>query len=102
MNIKIISIKIGYLTYTVKKMTKELSTAKRMYGYIDHGEQAIYIEEGLSSERYKEVLLHEIMHGVYIQWVDEDKKEEESIVTQMTNGLITVFKDNPKLKEILF
>lgn len=95
------NIKIGFLTYKLKTMNKEMALAKNVYGYINHVDQIIYIEEGLSSQRYKEVLLHEILHGVYSQWIVESKTEEEEVVTKMANGLSTVFNDNPKLKNIL-
>lgn len=45
-----------------------------------------------------EVLIHECLHAVWEQRVDEvaDKKEEEAIVTAFGVGLATLFVDNPK------
>lgn len=94
-------IKIGFLTYTVGTMDKQVAQAKRAFGYINHAAQTIELEAGLSKERYREVLLHEIVHGVYAAW-DIQPGAEEDTVTKVSNGLATVFMDNPKLKEILF
>ena len=97
-----VKIKVGFLTYKVEAIPKEVADAKGVYGYVNHTKQIIRVDEELSAERYKEVLLHEILHTVYNMWGINDGEQEEEIVNKMGNGLATVFRDNPKLKEILF
>jgi len=67
-------VKIGFMTYIVLFDTKELSMIDRDYG---DGEVAsgrivfekgmIYIQEDMEAMHEKEVVLHEVSHGVNFQ-----------------------------------
>lgn len=97
-------IKIGSLTYAVVPMLPEVANATGIYGKINHQAQKIWIQSDISDERAKEVLLHELIHGCFHQWVPDNSPQwtEESITSAIGYGLSTIFKDNPKLKEMLF
>ena len=96
-------IKVGCLTYTVKDMPSEVANANGIYGRVDHQAQIIYLQEDMSPERRREVLLHELLHSTFHQWVPDGVAwNEEMIVSHVGYGLSTIFRDNPKLKEILF
>ena len=46
--------------------------------------------------------MHEILHAVVYQWnIELGEKEEETLVNSLTNGLVTVFVDNPDLMDYL-
>lgn len=94
-------IQIGCLGYDIREIDKELADASKIYANIDHTTQIISLQKGLTPERYKESLLHEVLHGVINQWLP-DCKGEEKIVTAVCYGLLCVLKANPKLKDILF
>ena len=94
-------IKIGCLTYVVKEIDEQLADARDIYGNINHNEQVISLRKNLSKERRKEVLLHEVMHGICNQWLDLKTEEEEKFVEAVSYGLACVFRDNPKLKDAI-
>lgn len=103
-------VKVAHLTYNVKGIDRGDANIAGIYGYTDHSTQTIGIEEGLSKERRKEILLHEILHAVYYHFLSSmnndpdnpDKNLEEKIVTAMGRGLSSVFQNNQHLKKELF
>lgn len=74
------------------------------YGLCSHQDLTIKIEKKFpSEEKRKEVLLHEVIHGVidmYDIQVPEDKME--SLVVVLARGMMQVFQDNPELVKELF
>ena len=82
-------------------MDSELADAQNIYGNINHTKQIISLHKDLSKERRKEVLLHEVIHGVCNQWLDMKSEEEEKFVEAVAYGLACVLKDNPKLKDAI-
>ena len=96
-------LKIGFLTYTVEDFEKKEADVRGVYGTHNSAEQKIKIDKNISKERYKETLLHELLHACWNQWVTtEGDMKEEDVVCALAIGLATVFKDNPELKKILF
>ena len=56
-------------------------------------------EQGVS---HANTLLHEILHAIIYQWnIDLGEKAEEHLVNGLTNGLTTIFVDNPQLLDYL-
>ena len=99
-------LKIGFLTYKIVDLPKEESVERAIFGMQNAQTQRIRIDASASVERRREVLLHEIIHAVYDQWMPEqvDLKDmsEETIVNALAIGLTTVFNENPLLKKDLF
>ena len=99
-------LKIGFLTYDIVDWNKTSAHEAHCFGTQNAQTQRIKIDAGASDERKREVLLHEVIHAVYDQWMPEqvDLKDmtEETIVSAMAIGLTTVFNENPLLKKDLF
>lgn len=93
------TIKIGYKKYILEVNDKVWNRQTESYGQFLSKEGIIAIsseEEGISQAN---TLIHEILHGIVYQWgleLDLDTKEEK-VVNALSNGLSTVFMDNPWL-----
>lgn len=77
------------------------------YGTTHHHRQKIFIEPTETQQKKEAVLIHELMHVIWVSaglHLRYDEKEanykglEEQIVTVMSNGLYAVLKDNDLLK----
>lgn len=68
------SLKILGQIHTIK-IEDEISRSNLLNGMIDHDNQIIYIRKSLPDEKKKEVLLHEVIHGIS-EALDMDLKEE--------------------------
>lgn len=91
------SIKIGYRDYKLEKWKQTVASANEAQGQFFSKEGVIGYtsdEEGVS---HANTILHEIIHGVIYQWNIDVGEKEEAIVNGITNGLTTVFVDNPDL-----
>ena len=97
-------LKIGFLTYSVEDFGPKEAELRGVYGTHSPQTQKIKIDSNSTKERLKEVLLHEILHGVWSQWLGgfESEMKEEEVVSALAQGLMTVFVDNPGLKKELF
>lgn len=68
------SLKILGQVYTLE-VVDEISRSDPLNGMIDHDNQIIYIRKSLPEEKKKEVLLHEVIHGIS-EALDMDLKEK--------------------------
>ena len=88
-------IKIGYSDYKIIDNDDE-----NLDGQFIHRDKTITITPFLSSSDRLNILLHEILHGVWLHWgIEEtikDKNAQEAIITSIANGLTTVIRDNPQ------
>lgn len=89
------SVRIGYRTYQVqlvKRVDKDDS-----YGSCSTHSGIIKIREKQNSEEKANTIIHEVLHGI---WHDKviglSDSTEEKIVTALSNGLISLMRDNPK------
>ena len=57
------------------EIVDEISRSNLLNGMIDHDNQIIYIRKSLPAEKKKEVLLHEVIHGIS-EALDMDLKEK--------------------------
>ena len=91
------NIKIGYKNYKLEEWKQTVASANEAQGQFFSKEGIIGYtsdEEGVS---HANTILHEILHGIIYQWNVDVGEKEEAIVNGLTNGLITVFVDNPDL-----
>lgn len=99
-------LKIGFLTYDVIDWEKTSAAEAHCFGMQNAQTQRIKIDAAASDERRREVLLHEILHAIFDQWMPEQVElqhmTEETIVSSLAIGLTTVFNENPSLKKDLF
>lgn len=68
------SLKILGQVHTIE-VVDEISKSDLLNGMIDHDNQIIYIRKSLPTEKKKEVLLHEVIHGIS-EALDMDLKEK--------------------------
>jgi hypothetical protein len=85
-------VRIGGKDYDIIKTN--LAFTDSLQGQISYGELKIRLEESLPKQNEEEVLLHEIIHGVFNHMCIE---QDEELVTKLANGLYQVLKDNPSL-----
>ena len=95
-------IKVGYREYKLEEWKQTVASANEAQGQFFSKEGVIgYVttEKGVS---HANTILHEIMHAIIYQWnIELGEKEEEHLVNALSNGLTTVFVDNPKLIDYL-
>ena len=95
-------IKVGYKEYKLEEWKQTVASANEAQGQFFSKEGVIgYVttENGVS---HAKTILHEIMHAIIYQWnIELGEKEEEHLVNALSNGLTTVFVDNPKLMDYL-
>ena len=91
-------IKVGYRDYKLEEWKQTVASANEAHGQFFSKEGVIGYtveEKGVS---HANTILHEIMHAIIYQWnIELGEKEEEHLVNALSNGLTTVFVDNPKL-----
>jgi hypothetical protein len=96
-------IKIGYAEFKVRHI------ARKSEKTVDMGEMEFvpnHVIRLFGKQENSELansLFHEILHGInYVFDVPfKNVKEEEKYVRHTTNGMMTVFKDNPELLDLL-
>ena len=91
------SIKIGYKDYQFDFWPETFESTEEAQGEFIPTAQKIGLKEStIPSRAGVNTLLHEILHGIFYQYGLEHR-DEENLVTTLSNGLTTVFVDNPWL-----
>ena len=85
-------IRISYADYPVSAMQ-----LPHILGDIQYNPKSIQLHNTLEVDTEAEVLLHEILHGVYYHKSLDIGDCEERVVNSLADGLIQVFKDNKGL-----
>lgn len=96
------SLQLGPYTYIVEALDPVEAEASNCRGRILHHEGRIQLLMTHSEDRIKETLFHELLHAAYITGDIQEDATEEEVVEPLAKELMTYFKQNPKLKDILF
>lgn len=72
----------------------------KLFGNIDFETMTINVWKGLHPQVVPQVILHEIVHGILRNAGYEDHSEE--LINAITNGLISLSRDNPSLVHFNF
>jgi ABC-type Fe3+/spermidine/putrescine transport system ATPase subunit len=96
------AIKIGNYLYTVCDMDRKQACDDQMYARISFNKLEIAVDMEHCDSRIRTSLLHEILHGIWNNYCLEEKDCEERIVSVLSNGIMHVFSDNPKLFDFIF
>jgi len=95
-------IKVGYKDITIDLVRSDFSKQTDCYGEYQIRANKIEIQQDLTSTDFANTLFHEIIHAVVNEHsltvdgnVLSNDTNEEIVVNSITNGLMTVFKDNP-------
>lgn len=88
-------IKIGYQTYTLKRNDKILSDMG-ILGRCHKNLQRIEYCGEFPVDTVKDTVIHEVLHAIWHNYLDQGEVDEETAVTMMAHGLTQVARDNPK------
>ena len=95
-------IKVGYKEYKLEEWKQTVANAGDAHGQFFSKEGVIGYTAEESGVSHANTLLHEIIHAIIYQWnIELGEKEEEHLVNGVTNGLTSVFVDNPELMDYL-
>lgn len=96
-------VKIDHLIFDIK--VDPIVKRNNLLGEVDYESQTIRLKPDQKPDALKEVLLHEILHVIFgnrgIREVSNENWNEEFLVYTLAVGLITVFKENPKISNYL-
>lgn len=92
------SIRIGGIDYEVKIIPDLRDGDKKLDGCIRYGDCEILLEETLSSQMKHQVLLHEIVHGIFTTL---GRELDENAVDAVAHMLLQILRDNPGLAEVI-
>lgn len=91
MNIK--QIKILATDYQIEEV-EQIDKYERLLGQIEYIEQKIKIDKNISEDMKKEVLIHEIFHGILEKLGYIELNEDEQKVQSIASTLYSVLKEN--------
>ena len=95
-------VKVGYKDIDIDLVRSDFTKQTDCYGEYQHRANKIEIQKDLTPTDFANTLLHEILHAVVYEHsltcdgnVLSVDTNEEIVVNSITNGLMTVIKDNP-------
>ena len=84
-------------TYTVLFQPQQIHDGKDYnWGMCDNEKQIIQVWRGLTPQRQRQVLVHEIIHAIF-ELMAIEQGNEENVCDCVSLGLVVVLKDNPWL-----
>jgi hypothetical protein len=95
------AVNILGLTYAIESSLC-ISKDEYLLGRIDFIEQRIQIDAGLSDEKRRVVLLHEIIHGILEANGFAEENQNEHLIQSLATALVQVFAGNGELLRFLF
>ena len=93
------SVKIGYRVYKIVEWTASQGAAANKYGECSHVMREIRVDLTHGMREGANTLLHEIVHAICSVWYQSENDKEERTVSLISNGLSTVWVDNPDVME---
>jgi len=101
-------IKVGYKDITIEFIRSDFAKQTDSYGEYHHRANKIEIQQDLTPQDFANTLLHEVIHAVAYEMsltqegnILSKDSNEEIVVNSITNGLLTVIKDNSWFLKIL-
>lgn len=91
-------VKIGWRVYNIE-LDEHRGTEQGgdLYGQINYEQNKIYLYDKQDEDNMNVTLLHEILHGIGYLIGDVDFRQDEGLITALSENLYQVMKDNPKL-----
>jgi len=85
------SFRVGSVDYTVA-ITPKIAALDCSWGKVSYGNTSIELADGLSEERLKNVLIHELTHAIFHEagFIEHD----EDMINRVGNVLAQVLRDN--------
>ena len=95
-------IKIGYRDYKLEEWKQTVASANEATGQFFSKEGVIGYAKDENGVAHANTIIHELIHAIVYQWnIELEDKVEETVATTLSNGLTTIFVDNPKLLDYL-
>lgn len=95
------SAKIGPFVVPIVYDASQLISDEDASGEWQGQAMRIVIQEDLSEDATRQIVLHEILHGCVAVAEEPDEPSEEAYVRIFSGGLLGVLRDNPKLTQWL-
>ena len=91
-------IRIGPIDYTVEYIQDLRDGDRKLDGWFHFASSRILIDESLSEQARRQVLWHEIIHGLFFLAGELPTPErKEDFIDALASGVMNVIRDNPEL-----
>lgn len=103
-------VKVGYKDIKIKYVRPDYKKWEMTdcFGEYDYRQNIIHIQHDLCGQERANTIIHEIMHAaVQVSGLNQEKaalekdEHEEAVVNQLTNVMMSVFRDNDWIVEML-
>lgn len=90
-------VKIGWRVYTVEVCDNLEFENEEAMGSFQVANHTIKISSEIGYEEQVCTLIHEILHGIFLNGGQEDARCDEGIIECVASGMYQLLRDNPKL-----
>lgn len=87
------TINILGLEYKIEEV-EQVDKNQRLFGEIDYVNQIIKVEKDLTTDKKIEVLIHEIIHGIFEALSFEEENKNEHLTQALACSLYQILKSN--------
>jgi len=93
-------IKVNHVDYYVLPLGAE--STEEAVGWHQPKEQTIYIDPGHPPSEQVRILFHELIHAFWWAYnLTEEMRDEEKVCDALESPLAALFRDNPRLGQII-
>lgn len=85
--------KIGGQYYRIERLT-DLTISTGNGGEISPYKKVIRLQDGLDAQLEKEIITHELVHGMLNMLGEHEKSQDETSVDRIAQGIIMLLVDN--------
>jgi hypothetical protein len=95
------TVKIGPMVYAVSIVERlQSDDGRKLDGHIVYSALSVKVDAALAPQMQRQVLWHEILHGILSQsGLPDIGDKEEDLIDVLAYGIVGVLADNPELRE---
>jgi len=91
-----------FIKYGRRKIKVKYKTLLNCYGEYDPNKYILYLDQNIKGEVLFNTIVHELFHIIIAEAdIDVNQKGEEPIAQEVGDGYTKIFKQNPKLWDLL-
>ena len=90
------TVRVGWKVYDVEVVTPNTLEDDTHAARVHHFPKKIFISDAHDEDQQFASFIHELVHCIFWQ-AGNEKHEDEWIIQCITNGLMSLLKDNPSL-----